>query len=135
MRNCEGRGNQQDAAEEANCQAGNHGDTRAGAVAKVANPGTAYKCGNVLDADDETRDDSAIAHAQVHDGRQHRERQPNGEVADEGKVGVAEQPHRAGAAFALWKCCGWGSTHEKSGLRVKGLEQYNECAAHGSWAF
>ena len=90
------RGHQHGAAGRAGAHAPQNGNFGAGAVADAPGPGTAGQRGNVLDADDQSGQHGAVAHAQVDVRRQDGQGQADGKIADEGEVDEAENMPRSG---------------------------------------
>ena len=67
-----------------------HGDLGPCAVRDAPRPRTASQCGDVLDADHQSGQRRAVAHAKVNIRRQNGQRQTDGEVADKSEVSEAD---------------------------------------------
>ena len=89
------RANQQCAAHGAARHAPHHRDLGAHVVGDAARPRPAQQRGNVLDADGQAGQHRAVAHAQMHKRRQHRQRQAYGNIADKREVNVSGNARRS----------------------------------------
>ena len=96
-------GKQQKSAERASSHAPEDGDFGAGAVGDAAGPGAAQERGDVLNADDQACQRGVHAHAQMHKGGQHGQRQSDGEIADEREVDI---PENGSEGTAVGSCGG-----------------------------
>ncbi len=83
------RTHQQGAARGAACHAPQHRDLGSHVIGDSPRPGPAEQRGNVLDADGQPRQHRAVAHAQMHERRQDRQRQAYGNIADKREVNVS----------------------------------------------
>src|SRR5580698_123513 len=89
-------GQQEETAERGSCHAPENGYASSRVVRDAAGPGTAEKCGDVLDADDQAGEGGVETQLQMDKGGQDGQRQADREIADEGEVNVAENgPDRA----------------------------------------